>query len=126
MTESEIYLTGCVIPCGIPDVDDDVLSSKDIKIIFAKYMNRLTDIQHNDISYYGVEVLANWVSDTDTTIAGRTVPAKSWLATVKVMNPEIIDLVKRGELRGFSLSSTYVGEVDKKTDERVIQRFAKQ
>lgn len=114
-----MYLTGCVIPCGIPDVDDDVLSSKDIKIIFAKYMNRLTDIQHNDISYYGVEVLANWVSETDTTIAGRTVPAKSWLATVKVMNPEIIDLVKRGELRGFSLSSTYVGEVDKKTDERV-------
>ena len=114
-----MYLTGCVIPCGIPDVDDDVLSSKDIKIIFAKYMNRLTDIQHNDISYYGVEVLANWVSETDTTIAGRTVPAKSWLATVKVMNPEIIDLVKRGELRGFSLSSTYVGEVDKKNDERV-------
>ena len=115
----ELYLTGCVIPCGIPDVDDDVLSSKDIKIIFAKYMNRLTDIQHNDISYYGIEVLANWVSDTDTIIAGRTVPAKSWLATVKVMNPEIIDLVKQGELRGFSLSSTYVGEVDKKDDERV-------
>lgn len=115
----ELYLTGCVIPCGIPDVDDDVLTAKDIKIIFAKYMNRLTDIQHNDISYYGIEVLANWISDTDTTIEGRTVPAKSWLATVKVMNPEIIDLVNQGELRGFSLSSTYVGDVDKKNGERV-------
>lgn len=114
-----MYLTGCVIPCGVPDSDNDILTAKDIKIIFAKYLQRLTDIDHNDISYYGIEVLANWISETDTIIAGRTVPAKSWLATVKVMNPEIIDLVKRGELRGFSLSSTYVGEVDKKTDERV-------
>lgn len=115
----EIYLTGCIIPCGIPDSDNDVLNAKDIKIIFAKYMNRLTDINHNDISYYGIEVLANWISENDTIIAGRTVPAKSWLATVKVMNPEIIDLVNRGELRGFSLSATYVGDVDKKKDERV-------
>lgn len=115
----ELYLTGCIIPCGIPDVDEDILNAKDIKIIFAKYMNRLTDIQHNDISYYGVEVLANWISETDTTIAGRTVPAKSWLATVKVMNPEIIDLVNRGELRGFSLSSTYVGDIETKDNKRV-------
>lgn len=115
----ELFLTGVVIANGVPDFDEDVLNSKDIKIIFAKYMNRLTDINHNDISYYGLEVLANWISDTDTTIAGRTVPAKSWLATVKVLNPEIIELVNKGELRGFSLSSTYVGGVDKKTDERV-------
>ena len=119
MTESELYLTGVVIPNGIPDFDDDVLSAKDIKIIFAKYMNRLTDINHNDVSYYGIEVLANWISETDTTIAGRTVPAKSWLATVKVMNPDIIDLVNQGELRGFSLSSTYVGDVKSKDGERV-------
>lgn len=119
MSKSELYLTGCIIPCGIPDVDEDILNAKDIKIIFAKYMNRLTDIQHNDISYYGVEVLANWISETDTTIAGRTVPAKSWLATVKVMNPEIMDLVNRGELRGFSLSSTYVGDVESKDNKRV-------
>lgn len=115
----ELFLTGVVIANGVPDFDEDVLNSKDIKIIFAKYMNRLTDINHNDISYYGLEVLANWISDTDTTIAGRTVPAKSWLATVKVLNPEIIELVNKGELRGFSLSSTYVGGVEKKTDERV-------
>lgn len=115
----ELYLTGVVIANGVPDVDEDVLTAKDIKIIFAKYTNRLTDINHNDISYYGIEVLANWISETDTTIAGRPVPAKSWLATVKVMNPDIVDLVNKGELRGFSLSSTYVGEVDKKNDERV-------
>lgn len=119
MSKSELYLTGVVIPNGIPDFDDDVLSAKDIKIIFAKYMNRLTDINHNDVSYYGIEVLANWISESDVTIAGRTVPAKSWLATVKVMNPEIIDLVNRGELRGFSLSSTYVGDVKSKDGERV-------
>lgn len=118
----EKYLTGCIIPCGVPDYDDDVLNAKDIKIIFAKYMNRLTDIKHNDISYYGVEVLANWISETDTIVAGQNVPAKSWLATVKVMNPEIIDMVDRGELKGFSLSSTYVGNVDKKDDERVTYK----
>ena len=119
MSKNELYLTGVVIPNGIPDFDDDVLSAKDIKIIFAKYMNRLTDINHDDVSYYGIEVLANWISESDTTIAGRTVPAKSWLATVKVLNPEIIELVNKGELRGFSLSSTYVGDVKSKDGERV-------
>lgn len=117
--KSELYLTGVVIPNGIPDFDDDILNAKDIKIIFAKYMNRLTDINHNDVSYYGIEVLANWISESDTSIAGRTVPAKSWLATVKVLNPEIIELVNKGELRGFSLSSTYVGDVKSKDGERV-------
>lgn len=115
----ELYLTGVVIANSIPDVDEDVLTAKDIKIIFSKYMNRLTDINHDDVSYYGIEVLANWISETDTTIAGRTVPAKSWLATVKVLNPEIIELVNKGELRGFSLSSTYVGDIKSKDGERV-------
>lgn len=115
----ELYLTGVVIANGIPDVDEDILTAKGIKIIFSKYMNRLTDINHNDVSYYGIEVLANWISETDTTIAGRTIPAKSWLATVKVLNPEIIELVNKGELRGFSLSSTYVGDVKSKDGERV-------
>ena len=117
----ELYLTGVVIANGIPDVDEDVLNAKDIKIIFSKYMNRLTDINHDDVSYYGIEVLANWISETNTTIAGRTVPAKSWLATVKVLNPEIIDLVNRGELRGFSLSSTYVGDVNKSKEENMSE-----
>lgn len=101
----EIYLTGAVIANGVADSDGDTLNSVEIRTIFTKYTNHLSDIQHDNIDYDGVEVLANWISENDTVIAGKTVPAKSWLATLKVTNPETIKAVQDGELTCFSLGS---------------------
>lgn len=101
----ELYLTGPVIVNGIADSDGDTLTNVEIRTIFTKYTNHLSDIQHDSIDYEGVKVLANWISENDTNIAGKTVPAKSWLATLKVTDTETIKAIQDGELTCFSLGS---------------------
>lgn len=101
----ELYLTGPVIVNGIPDSDGDTLNNVEIRTIFTKYTNHLSDIQHDRIDYEGVDVLANWISEEDTTIKGNTIPAKSWMATVKVTDPETLTAIEKGELTCFSLGS---------------------
>lgn len=101
----ELYITGPVIVNGIPDTDEDTLDSVEIRTIFTKYTKHLSDIQHDSIDYEGVDVLANWISNEDTVIAGNTIPAKSWLATVKVTDPETLTAINKNELRCFSLGS---------------------
>jgi len=104
MTET-IYVTGVVIANGVTDTDGDLLTKKDIKTIFTKYTNRETDTMHKNIKNTGVSVLANWISETDTIINGETVPSGSWLATFKITNPQLIQCINEGRLRGLSLGS---------------------
>ena len=101
----ELYLTGAVIVNGVPDSDGDTLNSVEIRTIFTKYTNHLSDIQHDSIDYEGVDVLANWISEEETVIAENTIPAKSWLVTLKVTDPETLTAVKNKELTCFSLGS---------------------
>lgn len=102
---NELYATGCVIANGLPDHEDDILDKSSIKRIFTKYINRETDTMHTRIRNEGVDVLANWISETDITIAGKTAPAGSWLATFKITNPEIIKSIQDGDITGVSLGS---------------------
>ena len=101
----ELYITGPVIVNGIPDTDGDTLNSVEIRTIFTKYTNHLSDIQHDRIDYDGVDVLANWISEEDTLIQNNTIPAKSWLCTMKITNPETLTAIRNGELTCFSLGS---------------------
>lgn len=106
--ENGIYVTGCVIPNGLPDHENDVLTKKDIKIIFTKYLNHDTDTMHSYIRNEGVDLLANWISEKETRIKGKIAPAGSWLATFYVTNPEIIESIKSSEkdsINGLSLGS---------------------
>ena len=105
MTTDELYVTGVVIPNGLKDHEGDILDKSDIKKIFTKYTNRDTDTMHTRIRNSGVDVLANWISEQDMEIAGKTAPAGSWLATFKITNNEIIKSIKDGDITGLSLGS---------------------
>lgn len=102
---TELYVTGVVIANGIPDSDGDVLSKKEIKQIFTKYTVQQTDIQHSYIRNEGVDVLENWITETPTTINGKSVPAGSWLCTTKVTNEELCDLLLSQKVNSYSLGS---------------------
>lgn len=100
-----IFVTGVVIANGIADSDGDLLTKKDIKTIFTKYINRDTDTMHTNIKNTGVDVIANWISEVAMTIGGQNVPTGSWIATMKISNPQLIECIKSNKLRGFSLGS---------------------
>ncbi len=103
MTEA-LIVNGVIIANGVADSDGDVLTKKDIKTIFMKYQ-RDTDTMHTNIKNFGVEVFASWISEIDTEINGKVVPAGSWCATLKVTNEKLIQCITEGKLNGFSLGS---------------------
>lgn len=103
MTEA-LIVNGVIIANGVQDSDGDVLTKKDIKTIFTKYQ-RDTDTMHTNIKNTGVEVFASWISEIDTEVNGKVVPAGSWLATLKVTNEKLIQCILEGKLNGFSLGS---------------------
>lgn len=100
-----IFVTGVVIANGVADTDGDVLDKKDIKTIMAKYENRATDTMHKYIPNEDVVVIENGITPSEITIAGKIVPAGSWIATFKIKNPKLIECIKNEKLRGLSLGS---------------------
>ena len=108
------YITGVVIANGVPDSDGDCLGKKDIKTIFTKYLDRATDVMHTRIKNEGVEVLANWITETDTELNGKIVPAGSWMATFAITNEEILSSIKDGSIQGLSLGSVSEDAMTKK------------
>jgi len=104
-----LYVRGVVIPCGLSDATNDKpVSKEDIRKIFTNYTTHETDVQHTFIKNFGVNTLENTLTETETKIAGQTVPANSWIASVMIVNPEIKKMVEDGNLNGFSLGA--VGE----------------
>ena len=108
------YITGVVIANGVPDSDGDCLYKKDIKKIFTKYLDRATDVMHTRIKNEGVEVLANWITESDTQLNGKTVPAGSWMATFAVTNEELLSSILDGSIQGLSLGSVSEDAMTKK------------
>ena len=108
------YITGVVIANGVPDSDGDCLDKKDIKTIFTKYLDRATDVMHTRIKNEGVEVLANWITETDTELNGKIVPSGSWMATFAVTNEELLSSIKDGSITGLSLGSVSEDAMTKK------------
>ncbi|WP_295591232.1 XkdF-like putative serine protease domain-containing protein [uncultured Methanobrevibacter sp.] len=108
------YITGVVIANGVPDSDGDCLDKKDIKTIFTKYLDRATDVMHTRIKNEGVEVLANWITESDTELNGKVVPSGSWMATFAVTNEELLSSIKDGSISGLSLGSVSEDAMTKK------------
>ena len=104
-----IYVRGVVIPCGMADNTGDAPQSKeDIKKIFTNYLTHETDVQHSWVKNFNVYNLENTITETETEIKGRKVPAHSWIASTMVVNPEIQAMIREGKLNGYSLGA--VGE----------------
>ena len=99
------YVTGVILANGVEDTHGDILSKTDIKKIFVKYLKHDTDTMHSYIRNDGVDLLANWITETDREINGKVAPAGSWLSTFKVTNNEIIKSLDNGDIGGLSLGS---------------------
>ena len=108
------YVTGVVIANGVPDSDGDCLGKSDIKKIFTKYLDRDTDVMHTRIKNEGVEVLANWITESDTQLNGKIVPAGSWMATFAITNEELLSSILDGSITGLSLGSVSEDAMTKK------------
>jgi len=100
-------VTGVVFIPDRPDSQGDVISAEEIEYSAHDYMirSRLSDLQHKIVlGNNSVVPVESYIAPQELVVNGITIPAGSWVMTVKVFDDKIWEMVKRGELNGFSIS----------------------
>ena len=101
-----LYVKACIIANGVTDSQGDTLQAQDIKKIFTSFNNSNNfEIYHNEIPIEGVSLLENYIATADESIGTLNVPAGSWLAVIRVDNPDIQERLLKGEFKGVSLNN---------------------
>lgn len=104
--QKALYVKCCIIQNGVADFHEDVLDSTDIKKIFTSFNNQNSfEIYHDEIPIQEVSLLENYISQTEETIAGTTVPIGSWNAVIRVDNPTIQTKLLNNDFGGVSLNN---------------------
>lgn len=104
--QKALYVKCCIIQNGVPDFQEDVLNSEDIKKIFTSFNNQSSfEIYHEEIPITEVSLLENYISTSDEVIAETTVPAGSWNAVIRVDNPTIKEHLLNNDFGGVSLNN---------------------
>ena len=104
--QKALYVKCCVIPNGIMDSQGDTLYTEDIKKIFTSFNNQDNfEIYHNELPVPEVSLLENYICSADEVIGTKIVPEGSWMAVVRVDNPEVKDKLLANEFRGVSLNN---------------------
>lgn len=104
--KNALYVKCCIIPNGVEDTQGDTLYAEDIKKIFTTFNNQDNfEIYHNDLPIPEVSLLENYINTADEMIGTQTVPKGSWMAVVRVDNPEIQTGLLTSEFGGVSLNN---------------------
>jgi hypothetical protein len=107
-------------------------SAETIKMIAEKYM-RNKYIDNNDTNHDGkaaedVYVVESWIVEDPqydkSKNYGFSVPAGTWMVSMKVRNDEVWKKVKNGELRGFSVSGFFEEIADFAREQMFLQQVA--
>jgi hypothetical protein len=126
-SEKKMVVGPAMIPdLYIPRVDKNknvyyvYFTAETIKMIAEKYM-RYKYIDNNDTEHNGeaaedVYVVESWIkedqSDKSNKYGYQDLPIGTWFVSMKVRNPEVWERVKKGELKGFSVSG-FFEEIEK-------------
>jgi DNA adenine methylase len=115
----EQTITGLVLQPEVTDAQGDIMSAsviaKAAHNFLAKYNKATTlGLQHKYFGKYKFELYESWTAPQDVVINGTLIKSGSWVMTVKVLDAKIWDMVKKGELTGFSIGGkAKVQKVDK-------------
>ena len=101
-----LYVKCCIIANGVTDSQGDCLYAEDIKKIFTSFNNQDNfEILHDEIPLKEVSLLENYISTADETIGTSIVPKGSWMAVIRVDNPDIKAALMSGKFGGVSLNN---------------------
>ena len=104
--KNALYVKACIIANGITDTQGDTLYAEDIKKIFTSFNNQDNfEMYHDEIPVGEVSLLENYISLVDETIGTAVVPTGSWMAIIRVDNPDIKNKLLTNQLGGVSLNN---------------------
>jgi len=108
-------------------------SAETIKMIAEKYMRNKyidnNDTNHNGKAASDVYVIESWIkedeNDKSTKYGYGDLPVGTWFVSMKVRNDEVWQKVKKGELRGFSVSGYFEEIADFAREQMFLQEVVK-
>lgn len=109
--EEKRLVTGIVIEPEVEDTYGDVISAEEIEKAMIKFMEGEPKIrvEHNPHSRPRVAIVENWIEREGRVIGKQFVRAGTWLMTTKVLDDKVWQMIKSGELKGYSFRGPGIG-----------------
>lgn len=107
-------VTGPVLIPDTVDAQGDVITAEEIQKAAHTFLieyNEQTQIayMHKDFKR-PLALVESYIAPIDFEYEGRSVVKGTWIVTVKVLDEDTWQAVKKGEIRGFSIGGTAFGE----------------
>ena len=107
-------------------------SAETIKMIAEKYMRNKyidnNDTNHNGKAAEDVYVVESWIKEDKEDKSNKygygDLPVGTWFVSMKVRNDEVWQKIKRGELRGYSVSGFFEEIADFAKEQMFLQQVA--
>lgn len=122
MPTDVLYIKCCILASQIPDTTNDILQRRDIKKIFTNTKNLNFDIEHQRKYLSGIEIVENYINQSEEHIKGTSIPPGSWIMVLAIYNNTLQQAIQTDEIRGVSLR-TALGEDVNLTDQTLQGRI---
>lgn len=106
----ERYILGIVLEPDVPDAHNDIYSADEVRKAAFIFMEEFGDIglQHGEIITGKAKILESYITPVDFDIDGEKVRAGTWLMGVRVIDDNLWESVKKGEITGFSIGGSAI------------------
>ncbi len=105
--EDEQIVVGVVLQPETTDAQGEIYSESVVKKASHKFLtdyNKITELGLMHKSFrQDFELLESYIAPQDLVINGSPIKKGSWVIAVKVLDPEVWELVKKGAITGFSI-----------------------
>lgn len=122
MPTDVLYIKCCILASQLPDTTNDILQRRDLKKIFTNTKNLNFDIEHQRKYLSGIEIVENYINQSEEHIKGTSIPPGSWIMVLAIYNNTLQRSIQSGEIRGVSLR-TALGEDVNLTDQTLQGRI---
>ena len=104
----ERLVTGVVLEPNVVDAHSDFESEQTIKEAAHGFLHKYNrqsalGLGHRVFGSIGVDLVESYIAPQDMTLGGEGVKKGSWIMTVKIHDDSIWNMVKSGDITGFSI-----------------------
>jgi site-specific DNA-adenine methylase len=107
-TEDERYVLGVVLEPETVDSQNDVYSAAEVRAAAHRFLEAFGNVglMHQGYVNDKVKIIESYLAPVDFEIAGARVKKGTWLLAVHVLDDELWELIKSGELTGLSMGGS--------------------
>lgn len=109
-TEEERFVLGVVLEPEVEDTQKDIYSAEEIRKSAHNYMlkHQHIGLQHNGVIDDRIKILESYLAPCDFMLEEQKITKGTWLLGARVLDDQLWESVKKGELTGWSIGGDAV------------------